>query len=190
MSRCTLEMCHLAFNSLETFLKGGDVSAVDLTSIPDVERPLFVTWNKKTRTTEQLRGCIGILSPIPIHDGIPRYSLIAALKDTRFTPIELKEMPTLSVTVSLLVDFEDCSPLDWEVGTHGITLEMRGHRGVFLPMVAKEQGWDRKTTLLHLMAKAGLPPRIEADTFSLMKCQRFQSSTSHMTYKEYKKHKK
>jgi hypothetical protein len=40
----------------------------------------------------------------------------SALKDSRFTPITLAELPHLSVHVSLLVRFEDCADyLDWEV---------------------------------------------------------------------------
>jgi uncharacterized protein (TIGR00296 family) len=80
------------------------------------------------------------------------YSLIAALQDTRFRPVTLEEVPTLSAYISLLTDFEVIEdPLDWTVGTHGIEIEFDGngkkHRGTFLPNVAPEQGWDSVTTL-------------------------------------------
>ena len=53
-----------------------------------------------------------------------RYSLIAALQDDRFPPIEESELPSLSVNVSILTNFEQIEdPLDWEVGKHGIEIE-------------------------------------------------------------------
>jgi AMMECR1 domain-containing protein len=48
-------------------------------------------------------------------------------------------------------------PGDIDVGTHGVILEKNGHRALFLPQVAVEQGWDRETMLDHLARKAGLP---------------------------------
>ncbi len=50
---------------------------------------------------------------------------MSAFKDTRFNPISKEEVPNLSCAVSLLTDFEKAqNPLDWEVGKHGITLEL------------------------------------------------------------------
>jgi len=48
-------------------------------------------------------------------------------------------------------------PEEIEIGRHGVLLEREGHRAVFLPQVAPEQGWDRETMLDHLAMKAGLP---------------------------------
>ena len=36
-------------------------------------------------------------------------------------------------------------------------LSKGSHRALFLPQVATEQGWDRRTMLDHLAQKAGLP---------------------------------
>ncbi len=66
-----------------------------------------------------------------LQKNLPKYALIAALNDTRFSPISLKELPELQVGVSLLVNFEPTShPLDWEIGTHGIEIDFK-HRGNF-----------------------------------------------------------
>jgi uncharacterized protein len=43
------------------------------------------------------------------------------------------------------------------VGTHGVMLVEAGHRGVFLPQVPVEQGWNRDQYLENLCLKAGLP---------------------------------
>ena len=43
-----------------------------------------------------------------------------------------------------------------EVGRHGLIVEQGRHRGLLLPQVAVEHGWDRDTFLRHTCLKAGL----------------------------------
>lgn len=125
----------------------------------EMKYPLFVTWLKKG----ELRGCIGTFAEDePFGDTLMRYSLIAAVQDTRFPPITEDELSSLRVEISLLNSFEKINdPLDWHVGTHGIEIEFKNpnsgkiHRGTFLPNVAPEQGWNQVETLEHLCAKAG-----------------------------------
>ena len=42
------------------------------------------------------------------------------------------------------------------IGRHGLVVE-RQRRGLLLPQVAPEWGWDRDTFLAHTCTKAGLP---------------------------------
>ncbi len=44
-----------------------------------------------------------------------------------------------------------------EVGRHGIIVSKGVHRGLLLPQVPLEYGWDRETFLRHGCLKAGLP---------------------------------
>ena len=46
-----------------------------------------------------------------------------------------------------------------EVGVHGLLVSRGSRRGVLLPQVATEHGWDRRGFLEHTCLKAGLPPR-------------------------------
>jgi uncharacterized protein (TIGR00296 family) len=115
--------------------------------------------------------------------------LISALKDTRFDPISIEELPHLHVGVSLLTDFEQCqSPLDWELGKHGIEIDMeinnRKYGATFLPEVAKEQGWDQITTLKYLVNKAGYTGRLE-NIMNLIKLKRYQSLKVYLSHSEY-----
>lgn len=49
----------------------------------------------------------------------------SAFRDDRFPPIGKVELPTLSVGVSLLTDFEECDSVrDWTVGEHGVEMNL------------------------------------------------------------------
>jgi len=43
-----------------------------------------------------------------------------------------------------------------EVGTHGLIVEQGTNRGLLLPQVPGEHGWDREAFLDHACLKAGL----------------------------------
>lgn len=121
--------------------------------------PVFVTWT--TGKEKDLRGCIGTFNQDSLEKNLIQYSYYAAFKDTRFPPISIKEVKSLNCGVSLLVNFEEAQhALDWEVGKHGITIDFshngRKHHGTFLPEVAGDRDWDHKTTLKHLVHKAGI----------------------------------
>jgi len=47
-------------------------------------------------------------------------------------------------------------PEEVEVGRHGLLVADGGRRGVLLPQVAVEHGWDREAFLAHTCRKAGL----------------------------------
>jgi AMMECR1 domain-containing protein len=55
---------------------------------------------------------------------LQQYSLAAAMKDHRFNPIVLGELPKLSVEIAVLENIESVdNTLDWEVGKHGLEIE-------------------------------------------------------------------
>ena len=93
-----------------------------------------------------MRGCIGSFEPLSLNDKLKEFALVSALEDDRFKPIELKELPNLHVSLSLLVKFSEPleDPLDWVVGKHGVSLKLDDDDGevlwesTFLPEVAKE----------------------------------------------------
>jgi len=88
-----------------------------------------------------------------------RMGVAAAAQDPRFPPVTAAELEECELEVSVLSPTRAvASPDEIQVGIHGVQLSKGMHRGVFLPQVAPEQGWDRDTMLDHLCAKAGLPP--------------------------------
>jgi len=114
----------------------------------------FVTLNKQGH----LRGCIGHMAEnAPLALIVSRMALQAALRDTRFAPVQAEELAALEVEISVLTPFARVSgPEAILVGRDGVVVEKGGRRAVYLPQVAPEQGWDRDEMLGHLCQKAGL----------------------------------
>lgn len=157
----------------------------------DLEAPLFVTWKK--HPSQELRGCIGNFGKLNLGAGLRDYALVAALQDSRFSPVQLAEVGQLGVGVSLLVNFEESADaMDWEVGKHGIRISFKDpddgrQRGAtFLPEVATEQGWTKAETLAALCRKAGYRGPLRDDALlKHVKVVRYQSSKANLSFPEY-----
>ncbi|CAD7780239.1 hypothetical protein BLFGPEAP_02478 [Candidatus Methanoperedenaceae archaeon GB50] len=68
----------------------------------------------------------------------------AAFRDPRFPPLSAEELPQIEIEISVLSPLERITNVEQiEVGKHGIYLIKGFHRGVLLPQVATEYGWDR-----------------------------------------------
>jgi MEMO1 family protein len=151
------ELLKLAKMTVESVVKTG--KKPDYTNqMPDLDRPLgaFVTLRERG----QLRGCIGRFEPdIPIYKVVMEMAIAAATQDYRFPPVSERELDKLEYEISVL------SPLrkvkTWkeiEIGKHGVEVVRGTRRGVFLPQVATETGWDLETFMNNLCEhKAGLP---------------------------------
>ncbi|MCB9591620.1 MAG: AmmeMemoRadiSam system protein A [Sandaracinaceae bacterium] len=116
----------------------------------------FVTLR---RPDGSLRGCIGeMVARRPLATSVRDNAVAAALRDPRFAPVTAAELDGLEIGISVLTPTRRVgSPADVVVGKHGVLVTREGHRGVFLPEVAVDQGWDRETYLSAICQKAGLP---------------------------------
>jgi AmmeMemoRadiSam system protein A len=159
------EMVALARAALETYLLH-DGSLARWYAAPhdaDLSRALagaFVTLNNKGRKSKdpgRLRACMGVIeAKQPLEDAVVRAAVWAA-QDPRFPRLAVSELDQVEIEVSVLSPAHPVAGPDAiEVGTHGVILSKGGHRALFLPQVATEQGWDRPTMLDHLARKAGL----------------------------------
>ncbi len=120
----------------------------------------FVTLHKEG----QLRGCIGCFqAEKPLYQVVSEMALSAAFNDPRFPPLAAEELPEVEIEISVLSPLRPGTPEEVEVGRHGVYLVKGPFRGVLLPQVATEQGWDRETFLDHVCLKAGLSPRCWQD---------------------------
>lgn len=120
------------------------------------ERGAFVTLHRQG----QLRGCIGnFTGDGPLVKTVENMAVAAALHDPRFPPVSPAELADLDLEISVLsplTPIKDVSEI--EVGKHGIYIISPRGRGVLLPQVATEWGWDRDTFLDQTCVKAGLRP--------------------------------
>jgi AmmeMemoRadiSam system protein A len=86
-------------------------------------------------------------------------AVAAAVEDPRFPPVTLGEAPSLRFEISALTVPEPVpDPAAIQVGRHGLIASRGGRKGLLLPQVAPEWGWDRREFLEHTCRKAGLPP--------------------------------
>lgn len=119
------------------------------------KRGAFVTIKKKGK----LRGCIGYPLPVEsLYDSIVSMAVAAASEDFRFPPLTLEELPETEFEISVLSLpslVSDISKI--KVGTHGIIISKGAYRGLLLPQVPVEWGWDLESYLKHGCLKAGLP---------------------------------
>jgi AmmeMemoRadiSam system protein B/AmmeMemoRadiSam system protein A len=140
--------------------KAPAVSDLDVEITDDMKHPMgaFVTLKKKG----QLRGCIGEYPRRAIYLAVMEMALASAFRDTRFKQLKKEELADLTIEISALYPYKTVSSCkDIVLGKHGIIIEKKGRRAVYLPQVATEQGWDLDQTLSHLSRKAGL----EADAW-------------------------
>lgn len=115
----------------------------------------FVTLEKRGI----LRGCIGeIPARRPIWQVVLDHAIDAASNDRRFQPVREEELKEIDIEISILTPTRPARFDEIRIGRDGIVLEKDGHRAVFLPQVAPDQGWTLPTTLSHLARKAGLEP--------------------------------
>lgn len=106
-----------------------------------------------------LRGCIGYIEAVaPLVETVARMARSAALDDPRFDPVTAGEEPRISIEISVMSPIAPVPDLGLiEVGRHGLVVEQGGRRGLLLPQVPGDWGWDREEFLAHTCMKAGLP---------------------------------
>ena len=105
-----------------------------------------------------LRGCIGYVTPIfPLYKTVIDCSISAATEDPRFQPLNLEELEKIEIEISVLSPLEEVKDIqEIVVGTHGLVVNQKGKRGLLLPQVPTEHGWDREQFLQETCRKAGL----------------------------------
>ncbi len=149
------ELLTLARSTLESYFASGKIpdSQPDR---PELRQPAgaFVSLHR----AEDLRGCIGLIEPEgPLYRTVARCAVSAAVEDFRFDPVTAEELPEINIEISVLSALRIAENIsEIKVGKHGLYM-VRGHRrGLLLPQVATDYGWDRETFLTQTCHKAGL----------------------------------
>ncbi|MEM4699692.1 MAG: TIGR00296 family protein [Candidatus Nezhaarchaeales archaeon] len=133
-------------------------------------RGVFVTINSfepfEGRVFKRLRGCIGYPEPVlPLIEATIDAAISSATRDPRFRPLTIKELGRVVFEVSVLSPLEIIEvskptelPKKIKVGRDGLVVERGPFKGLLLPQVAVEWGWDEETFLSEACMKAGLFP--------------------------------
>ena len=130
---------------------------------PRAERGGALEWPRGAFVTihcrGDLRGCLGrIETDAPLADTIVHLAASVSDSDPRFDPVSVVELDGIDLEISVLTpEREIHSVADIEIGRHGLIVEQGDRRGLLLPQVATEYGWDAQTFVSHTCLKAALP---------------------------------
>lgn len=125
---------------------------------------VFVTLT--THPGDDLRGCIGYPEPVaPLIEALTESAVSAATRDPRFPPVRPAELESIKIEVSLLTPPEEIDaktpadlPKEVSIGEDGLIVQRDWARGLLLPQVPVEWGWEAEEFLSQACMKAGLSP--------------------------------
>lgn len=145
----------LARRALEARVGRAPAPAPEQGGVLDEPRGAFVT----IRRDGELRGCLGRIQPgDPLSHTIADLGASVADSDPRFNPVAPAELDEIDVEISILTPEREVHSVgEIEPGRHGLIVEQGHRRGLLLPQVASEQGWDAETFVSQTCRKAGLP---------------------------------
>lgn len=150
------ELLAIARRAAASFVREGKVPD-EAPASPRLSSPgaAFVTLLLEGR----LRGCIGYTeASAPLFRTVQECAVAAATGDPRFPPLGPSDVDSIRIEISVLTPLVPARPEEVEVGVHGLMIRRGGRRGLLLPQVAAEYGWDRGEFLSNVCRKAGLPP--------------------------------
>jgi AmmeMemoRadiSam system protein A len=150
------ELLQLARKTIENYLDKGkkEYPQTDNPKFSE-KRGVFVTLHKKG----DLRGCIGYPLPTkPLIEAVVDNAISSAAEDYRFSPVTAEELENIDIEISVLtVPQKVKSYEDVVVGRDGIIISKSFMKGLLLPQVPVEQGWDLEQYISWGCRKAGLP---------------------------------
>ena len=117
-------------------------------------RGVFVTLTLNGK----LRGCIGFPYPeYSVSEATYLAAKDAAFSDTRFSPLDEKEIEKLKIEISILTSPQETTAKEIVVGKDGLMCSYVGYSGLLLPQVAVEHKMSRMEFLEAVCSKASLP---------------------------------
>ncbi|MEO0279379.1 MAG: TIGR00296 family protein [candidate division WOR-3 bacterium] len=159
------KLIDLARNAIKSHLKGEELK---------VEEELKEKFSKKmgvfttlyTYPEKYLRGCIGNPYPTnPIWENVVISSIEAAFEDPRFLPLKDEgELSKLTLEITILTEPEllKVPPEEYKkyikIGKTGLMVRKGLWKGLLLPQVAVEYGFDEERFLSETCLKAGINP--------------------------------
>ena len=150
------ELLKIARDTIVEYVTNGKTPPLTSTSPGlNLHSGCFVTIKQKG----ELRVCIGnFVSDQPLFQLVQEMAVSAATRDPRFYPMKAHDLADFDLDISVLSPLSKAASIEEiQVGVHGIYIIKGSYRGVLLPQVATEYGWNRDEFLQHTCIKAGLP---------------------------------
>jgi uncharacterized protein len=148
-------LLRLAHESIAAALERREISLIPPSAHLAEPRGVFTTLYYHGA----LRGCVGFILPVAsLYRTVAESAGGAAFDDSRFSPVTKEEVGELKVSLSVLTSPQSIHPEQVEIGRHGLLVSLGPYRGLLLPQVPVEHGWNRITFLEQACKKAGLPP--------------------------------
>ena len=158
----------IARQAVEAEARGATKGHVDAPESFMEKRGVFVTLN--SYPNHLLRGCIGFPEPIFSLASAVLQAAAHACHDPRFDDLQEDELDSIVIEVSVLPSPEEIKAADRkklpemvQVGKDGLIAEMGPYRGLLLPQVPVEWGWEAQMFLDQVCIKAGMTPDMWLD---------------------------
>ncbi|MEK6988201.1 MAG: TIGR00296 family protein [Candidatus Thermoplasmatota archaeon] len=151
----------IARESLDAFVEDRTMRSFVVPKTFEEKAGAFVTLN--LHPNGELRGCIGYPEPFfPLLKSVVKAAEGSA-EDPRFPPVRPEDLTKILVEVSLLTPPQPIEvkkpkelPKYITVGEDGLIVAQGPYRGLLLPQVAVDWGWDAAEFLSEACIKAGL----------------------------------
>ncbi|MBI1909531.1 MAG: AmmeMemoRadiSam system protein A [Deltaproteobacteria bacterium] len=152
------ELLQVARQTLQDYFENKKLTAVSPLESLKEKKGAFVTLHHEGK----LKGCIGHLAADePLFLVIQKMAIAAATGDPRFPPVSPEELSAMDIEISVLSPFQEIHSVEEiVVGRDGLYVVQGPRRGLLLPQVATEWGWDPEAFLAQTCVKAGLPREV------------------------------
>lgn len=141
--------------AIEKKLTGRKFSSIAVSYKFLLPAALFITL----KSGDNLRGCIGCLQPhMLLDEAVEKYALAAAFEDSRFKPLEAKELDKVNIEISILSPLREISSHEEiKLGIDGVMIKKGNRSATYLPQVWKH--FESKQDFMNSLCfeKAGLP---------------------------------
>lgn len=150
-------LVQLARATIERYVRDGKKLKPHEAPAPIEGKPAGVFVTLHTKSTGELRGCIGTIEPTTesLAQETINNAIAAATRDPRFPPVRPHELDDLRIDVSVLYPPEPiASEAELDPKRYGVIVQHGWQRGLLLPDIPGID--DVKTQLWYARRKAGL----------------------------------
>ena len=129
---------------------------------------VFVSIKKEGR----LRGCIGTIQPAQdsVAEEIMENAVSAAVRDSRFSPVQPEELEKLIISVDVLGDTEEIdSPDKLDVRRYGVVVTKGYKKGLLLPNLDGVDTVEEQIAIAKQKAGIGERAQVRLERFEVVR---------------------